>query len=148
MVSAVCGPTLTAYLSHGLAVSLSGIAAIEWTAEPSASAIGTSAVFDILGFSRRVRDAGVSAKQAEAHAETARDCLMAEPATKADIADLKGLIERQSVLATVRMGACDCRRRRLGRPYQSHLTPRRAGSSTPPALTRMQCHHAATISGC
>jgi hypothetical protein len=60
--------------------------------------------FDSLGYSKRLRDSGISQKQADAHAEAARDFIMPELATKADIAELRHLIERQSLLITVRLG--------------------------------------------
>ncbi|WP_378952127.1 hypothetical protein [Mesorhizobium sp. ANAO-SY3R2] len=60
--------------------------------------------YDTLGYSKRLTAAGVSAKQAEAHAEAARDYLMPELATKADIAELKHLIERNALMVTVRLG--------------------------------------------
>ncbi|RWP29510.1 hypothetical protein [Mesorhizobium sp.] len=63
-----------------------------------------TAIFDTLSYSKALRDAGVTAKQAEAHAMAARDFLMPEIATKADIAELKHSIERQSLLITVRLG--------------------------------------------
>lgn len=60
--------------------------------------------FDTLGYSKRLREAGVSSKIAEASAEAARDFIMPELATKSDIARLEHLIERQSLLITVRLG--------------------------------------------
>ena len=41
--------------------------------------------FDSLGYSRRLRDRGVPLDQAEAHAEAARDFIMAELVTKPDL---------------------------------------------------------------
>jgi hypothetical protein len=41
--------------------------------------------FDSLGYSRRLRDRGVPQDQAEAHAEAARDFIMAELVTKPDL---------------------------------------------------------------
>jgi hypothetical protein len=40
---------------------------------------------DTLGYAKRLRDAGVSQDQAEAHAEAARDFIMAELVTKTDL---------------------------------------------------------------
>jgi hypothetical protein len=75
--------------------------------------------FDTLGFSKRLRDGGVSQEQAEAHAEAARDFIMAELVTKTDLqatktdlqADLLALegrleakIENQSLRGTIRLG--------------------------------------------
>jgi len=42
--------------------------------------------FDTLGYARHLRQAGVSQDQAEAHAEAARDFVMAELVTKTDLA--------------------------------------------------------------
>src|SRR5690349_15472016 len=41
--------------------------------------------FDTLGYAKRLRDAGVTSDQAEAHAEAARDFIMAELVTKSDL---------------------------------------------------------------
>jgi hypothetical protein len=41
--------------------------------------------FDSLGYAKRLRGGGVPQEQAEAHAEAARDFIMAELATKADL---------------------------------------------------------------
>jgi hypothetical protein len=41
--------------------------------------------FDTLGYAKRLRDAGVAQAQAEAHAEAARDFVMAELVTKTDL---------------------------------------------------------------
>jgi hypothetical protein len=41
--------------------------------------------FDSLGYARRLRDRGVPQEQAEAHAEAARDFIMAELVTKPDL---------------------------------------------------------------
>jgi hypothetical protein len=51
--------------------------------------------FDSLGYAKRLRDGGVPQDQAEAHAEAARDFIMAELATKADV-----LAVRTDLLAT------------------------------------------------
>ena len=45
--------------------------------------------FDSLGYAKRLRDRGVPNDQAEAHAEAARDFLMPELATKADVLAIK-----------------------------------------------------------
>jgi len=50
--------------------------------------------FDSLGYAKRLRENGVAQNQAEAHAEAARDFIMAELATKADV-----LAVRADVLA-------------------------------------------------
>jgi hypothetical protein len=41
--------------------------------------------FDTLGYSKRLRDAGVTTDHAEAHAEAARDFIMTELVTKSDL---------------------------------------------------------------
>jgi hypothetical protein len=41
--------------------------------------------FDSLGYAKRLREAGVPSQQAEAHAEAARDFVMAELVTKTDL---------------------------------------------------------------
>src|SRR5262245_5953350 len=48
---------------------------------------------DTLGYAKRLRDAGIPEQQAEAHAEAARDFVMAELVTKSDL---------QSALAATR----------------------------------------------
>jgi hypothetical protein len=45
--------------------------------------------FDTLGYAKRLRNAGVSNEQAEAHAEAAREFIMAELVTKADLLAVK-----------------------------------------------------------
>jgi hypothetical protein len=45
--------------------------------------------FDSLGYAKRLRDGGVPQDQAEAHAEAARDFMMPELATKADVLAIK-----------------------------------------------------------
>lgn len=75
----------------------------------------TDIAIDTLGYAQRLREAGVDQKQAEAHATAARDFIMTEIATKADIVRLEGqlrsetgrlegLIERQTLTLTVRLG--------------------------------------------
>jgi hypothetical protein len=76
--------------------------------------------FDSLGYAKRLRDGGVPQDQAEAHAEAARDFIMVELATKADLlatkhelrssidelrTELRNNIETQSLRLTVRLGA-------------------------------------------
>jgi hypothetical protein len=68
--------------------------------------------FDSLAFAKMLRDAGVPAQQAEAHAEAARTFIMNELATKADlhstvqhaVALLDAKIEAQTLRLTVRLG--------------------------------------------
>jgi hypothetical protein len=59
---------------------------------------------DTLGYVKRLREAGIADKQAEAHAEAIRDFVMPELATKADIVRLEHQIERQTLTLTVRLG--------------------------------------------
>jgi hypothetical protein len=65
--------------------------------------------FDTLGYAKRLRDAGVSQLQAEAHAETAREFVMAELVTKTDIqaltAHFDAKLDTLSLRITVRLGA-------------------------------------------
>ena len=65
--------------------------------------------FDSLGYAKRLRDGGVPQDQAEAHAEAARDFIMVELATKADLLatkqELQTSIETQGLRLTVRVGA-------------------------------------------
>jgi hypothetical protein len=87
--------------------------------------------FDSLGYAKRLRERGVPQDQAEAHAEAARDFIMAELVTKADLLatkqelqaridatrqdlttrfettrqELQTAIETQSLRLTVRLGA-------------------------------------------
>jgi hypothetical protein len=49
--------------------------------------------FDTLGYAKRLRDGGVPGEQAEAHAEAARDFIMAELFTKTDSLALRQDIE-------------------------------------------------------
>jgi hypothetical protein len=83
--------------------------------------------FDSLGYAKRLRDRGVPQDQAEAHAEAARDFIMAELVTKTDllatkqelqtefrntfaelrssIFELRNNVETQTLRLTVRFGA-------------------------------------------
>lgn len=60
--------------------------------------------FDSLGYAKRLRDGGVPNDQAEVHAEAARDFIMAELVTKADIVELATktdlLVVKNDLLAT------------------------------------------------
>ena len=49
--------------------------------------------FDTLGYAKRLRDGGVPGEQAEAHAEAARDFIMAELFTKTDSLAMRQDIE-------------------------------------------------------
>ncbi|THK33465.1 hypothetical protein EHS39_36255 [Ensifer sp. MPMI2T] len=57
--------------------------------------------FDTLGYAKHLRDAGISQKTAEAHAEAARDFIMAELVTKSDLA---AALEAQTMKLTIRLG--------------------------------------------
>ena len=64
--------------------------------------------FDTLGYAKRLRDAGISQQQAEAHAEAAREFVMGELVTKADLqatkADLQAAMDTLSLRLTLRLG--------------------------------------------
>jgi hypothetical protein len=64
--------------------------------------------FDTLGYSKRLREAGVPNGQAEAHAEAAREFIMTELVTRADLLGtetrLQAMIETQTLRMTVRLG--------------------------------------------
>ena len=64
--------------------------------------------FDTLSYAKRLRDAGISQGQAEAHAEAAREFVMGELATKADLqairADLQAAMDTLSLRLTLRLG--------------------------------------------
>jgi hypothetical protein len=64
--------------------------------------------FDTLGYAKRLRSAGVSQDQAEAHAEAAREFIMAELVTKLDLQGTKQEIETAmdnlGLRLTIRMG--------------------------------------------
>ena len=49
--------------------------------------------FDTLTFTQRVEQVGVGREQAVAHAELARDMILADTATKADLTELKKDVE-------------------------------------------------------
>ncbi len=55
-----------------------------------------------------LRRSGVAAEQAEAHAEAAREFIMAELATRSDLEvtrrELEDVIERQALRITIRLG--------------------------------------------
>jgi hypothetical protein len=76
--------------------------------------------FDTLGYAKRLRDSGVPQPQAEAHAEAARDFVMAELVTKTDLqtnlqvlsahfdaklANMDAKLDTLSLRLTVRLGA-------------------------------------------
>lgn len=57
--------------------------------------------FDTLGYAKRLRNAGISQEQAEAHAEAAREFVMGELVTKAD---LQAALDTLSLRLTLRLG--------------------------------------------
>ncbi|EJB02903.1 hypothetical protein Rleg9DRAFT_1717 [Rhizobium leguminosarum bv. trifolii WSM597] len=57
--------------------------------------------FDTLGYAKRLREAGVNQKTAEAHAEAARDFIMAELVTKTDLA---AALDTLTLRLTTRLG--------------------------------------------
>lgn len=57
--------------------------------------------FDTLGYSQRLRAAGIPAKQAEAHAEAARDFVMAELVTKTDLQAALDSLALKMILANL-----------------------------------------------
>jgi hypothetical protein len=57
--------------------------------------------FDTLGYAKRLRAAGIPGEEAEAHAEAAREFVMAELVTKSD---LQAAIDTQTLRLTVRLG--------------------------------------------
>jgi hypothetical protein len=57
--------------------------------------------FDTLGYAKRLREAGISQGQAEAHAEAAREFVMGDLATKAD---LQAAMDTLSLRLTLRLG--------------------------------------------
>jgi hypothetical protein len=66
----------------------------------------TVAIFDTLGYARFLRDGGVASAQAETHAEAARQFIMADLATKDDLANgLENLGLRLSVRFGVMLAA-------------------------------------------
>ena len=65
--------------------------------------------FDTLTFTQRVEQVGVGREQAVAHAELARDMILADTATKADLTELKKDVEASlrelELRMTVKIGA-------------------------------------------
>ncbi len=49
--------------------------------------------FDTLSYAKRLRDAGIAQQHAEAHAEAAREFVMGELATKADVLAVKADVQ-------------------------------------------------------
>jgi hypothetical protein len=61
----------------------------------------TAYAFDTLGYAKRLRDAGISQEQAEAHAEAAREFVMGELVTRSD---LHAAMDALSLRLTLRLG--------------------------------------------
>jgi hypothetical protein len=57
--------------------------------------------FDTLGYAKRLRAAGVSQEQAEAHAEATRDFVMVDLVTKSD---LQAAMDTLALRLTLRLG--------------------------------------------
>ena len=57
--------------------------------------------FDTLSYARHLREHGIPGRQSEAHAEAARQFIMAELVTKTD---LQTALEMQTLRLTVRLG--------------------------------------------
>ena len=57
--------------------------------------------FDTLGYAKRLRNAGISQGQAEAHAEAAREFVMGELVTRSD---LQAAMDALSLRLTLRLG--------------------------------------------
>ncbi len=62
-----------------------------------------SMAFDTLRYSQRLQQVGVSREQAEAHAELARDMVIAEPANKSDLGVLRSELQADIKLLEQRM---------------------------------------------
>ena len=64
--------------------------------------------FDTLGYAKRLREAGIDQRQAEAHAEAAREFIMTELVTKGDlnqaIPAVNQSIEHLTLKLSVRLG--------------------------------------------
>lgn len=61
--------------------------------------------FDTLGYAKRLRDAGVTSDQAEAHAEAARDFVMSELVIKSDLATLETILRQEMAIGFQRVDA-------------------------------------------
>jgi hypothetical protein len=68
-------------------------------------------IFDSLGYAKRLRDGGVPRDQAEAHAEAARDFIMAELVTKTDLLATKQELQTEfrSIAAELRSSIAELR---------------------------------------
>ena len=65
-------------------------------------ATDTTTGFDTLAYARRLKEAGVSDEQAEAHAEAIRDAVTRGVAAKTDIAELR--VEMRAEIRELRAG--------------------------------------------
>ena len=63
-----------------------------------------SAIFDSLGYVRRLQEGGVERTQAEAHADAARDFILGGVATKGDIERLETKLELLEQRLTIKLG--------------------------------------------
>jgi hypothetical protein len=65
--------------------------------------------FDTLKFTQRLEQVGVGREQAIAHAELARDMIIADSATKADLqsvkTELQGALRELELRMTIKLGA-------------------------------------------
>jgi hypothetical protein len=65
--------------------------------------------FDTLRFTQRLEQVGVGREQAIAHAELARDMIIADSATKADLqsvkTELQGALRELELRMTIKLGA-------------------------------------------
>ncbi|HUN44674.1 MAG TPA: hypothetical protein VMU81_30670 [Acetobacteraceae bacterium] len=68
--------------------------------------------FDTLGYAKRLRDAGIPAQEAEAHAEAAREFIMTALVTKSDLDVTRRELEASMDVREQRM---DVREQRLTR---------------------------------
>ena len=62
--------------------------------------------FDTLGYAKHLRDAGVAQEQAEAHAEAARQFIMAELATRYDLDVLRRELRAKIDTLSLRLMVC------------------------------------------
>jgi hypothetical protein len=65
--------------------------------------------FDTLGYSKRLRDNGVPQAQAEAHAEAARDFIMAQLVTQQDLQAAVALLDTKLMLLDTKLDTLSLR---------------------------------------
>ena len=63
-----------------------------------------TAVFDTLAYAKKLREAGVPEKQAEVQAEALAEIADEKLATKEDIRELKGFMEKQELRIVIKLG--------------------------------------------